>query len=245
MKGDLIDMYKIEKLSKSFGKNKILKDISLEISKGERVVIIGPSGSGKSTFLRCLNGLESFQGKVFFENKDITKNEFKRMRHKVGMVFQNFNLFENLTVWKNITLAPLSRKIEDEKVIYKNAKKYLEKIHLEDKSEAYPSSLSGGQRQRVAIIRTLMMHPDIILFDEPTSALDAEMIDEVLNLMMDVAREGMTMVVVTHELSFAKEFATRVIFMDEGKIIEEGTPLEIFSHPKSERLKIFLGKIKH
>lgn len=238
-------MYKIEKLSKSFGKNKILKDISLEISKGERVVIIGPSGSGKSTFLRCLNGLESFQGKIFFEDKDITKNEFKRMRHKVGMVFQSFNLFENLTVWENITIAPLSRKIEDEKTINENAKKYLSQIHLEDKSEVYPSSLSGGQRQRVAIIRTLMMHPDIILFDEPTSALDAEMIDEVLNLMMDVAREGMTMVVVTHELNFAKEFATRVIFMDEGKILEEGTPLEIFNHPKSERLKVFLGKIKH
>ena len=238
-------MYKIEKLSKSFGKNKILKNISLEISKGERVVIIGPSGSGKSTFLRCLNGLESFQGKIFFEDKDITKNEFKRMRHKVGMVFQSFNLFENLTVWENITIAPLSRKIEDEKIINENAKKYLKKIHLEDKSDVYPSSLSGGQRQRVAIIRTLMMHPDIILFDEPTSALDAEMIDEVLNLMMDVAREGMTMVVVTHELNFAKEFATRVIFMDEGKILEEGTPLEIFNHPKSERLKVFLGKIKH
>lgn len=238
-------MYKIEKLSKSFGKNKILKDISLEISKGERVVIIGPSGSGKSTFLRCLNGLESFQGKIFFEDKDITKNEFKRMRHKVGMVFQSFNLFENLTVLENITIAPLSRKIEDEKTINENAKKYLSQIHLEDKSEVYPSSLSGGQRQRVAIIRTLMMHPDIILFDEPTSALDAEMIDEVLNLMMDVAREGMTMVVVTHELNFAKEFATRVIFMDEGKILEEGTPLEIFNHPKSERLKVFLGKIKH
>ena len=238
-------MYKIEKLSKSFGKNKILKNLSLEISKGERVVIIGPSGSGKSTFLRCLNGLESFQGKIFFEDKDITKNEFKRMRHKVGMVFQSFNLFENLTVWENITIAPLSRKIEDEKTINENAKKYLSQIHLEDKSEVYPSSLSGGQRQRVAIIRTLMMHPDIILFDEPTSALDAEMIDEVLNLMMDVAREGMTMVVVTHELNFAKEFATRVIFMDEGKILEEGTPLEIFNHPKSERLKVFLGKIKH
>ena len=238
-------MYRIEKLSKSFGKNKILKNLSLEISKGERVVIIGPSGSGKSTFLRCLNGLESFQGKIFFENKDITKNDFKRMRHKVGMVFQSFNLFENLTVWENITIAPLSRKIEDEKIINENAKKYLKKIHLEDKSDVYPSSLSGGQRQRVAIIRTLMMHPDIILFDEPTSALDAEMIDEVLNLMMDVAREGMTMVVVTHELNFAKEFATRVIFMDEGKILEEGTPLEIFNHPKSERLKVFLGKIKH
>ena len=167
------------------------------------------------------------------------------MRHKVGMVFQSFNLFENLTVWENITIAPLSRKIEDEKTINENAKKYLSQIHLEDKSEVYPSSLSGGQRQRVAIIRTLMMHPDIILFDEPTSALDAEMIDEVLNLMMDVAREGMTMVVVTHELNFAKEFATRVIFMDEGKILEEGTPLEIFNHPKSERLKVFLGKIKH
>ena len=238
-------MYKIEKLSKSFGKNKILKNISLEISKGERVVIIGPSGSGKSTFLRCLNGLESFQGKIFFEDKDITKNEFKRMRHKVGMVFQSFNLFENLTVWENITIAPLSRKIEDEKTINENAKKYLSQIHLEDKSEVYPSTLSGGQRQRVAIIRTLMMHPDIILFDEPTSALDAEMIDEVLNLMMDVAKEGMTMVVVTHELNFAKEFATRVIFMDEGKILEEGTPSEIFNHPKSERLKVFLGKIKH
>lgn len=238
-------MYKVRKLSKTFSKSKVLKDISLDIAKGERVVIIGPSGSGKSTFLRCLNGLETYQGKIFFEDMDISKNEFKKIRHKVGMVFQSFNLFENLTVLENITLAPLTRKMDTPENIYKRAREFLQQIHLEDKENVYPSSLSGGQKQRVAILRTLMMDPDIILFDEPTSALDAEMIDEVLNLMMDVARKGMTMVVVTHELNFAKEFATRVLFMADGKILEEGTPDEIFNHPKIERLKAFLGKIKH
>lgn len=238
-------MYKVRKLSKTFSKSKVLKDISLDIAKGERVVIIGPSGSGKSTFLRCLNGLETYQGKIFFEDMDISKNEFKKIRHKVGMVFQSFNLFENLTVLENITLAPLTRKMDTPENIYKRAREFLQQIHLEDKENVYPSSLSGGQKQRVAILRTLMMDPDIILFDEPTSALDAEMIDEVLNLMMDVARKGMTMVVVTHELNFAKEFATRVLFMADGKILEDDTPLEIFNHPKTERLKAFLGKIKH
>ena len=238
-------MYKVRKLSKTFSKSKVLKDISLDITKGERVVIIGPSGSGKSTFLRCLNGLETYQGKIFFEDMDISKNEFKKIRHKVGMVFQSFNLFENLTVLENITLAPLTRKMDTPENIYKRAREFLQQIHLEDKENVYPSSLSGGQKQRVAILRTLMMAPDIILFDEPTSALDAEMIDEVLNLMMDVARKGMTMVVVTHELNFAKEFATRVLFMGDGKILEDDTPLEIFNHPKTERLKAFLGKIKH
>ena len=238
-------MYKVRKLSKTFSKSKVLKDISLDIAKGERVVIIGPSGSGKSTFLRCLNGLETYQGKIFFEDMDISKNEFKKIRHKVGMVFQSFNLFENLTVLENITLAPLTRKMDTPENIYKRAREFLQQIHLEDKENVYPSSLSGGQKQRVAILRTLMMDPDIILFDEPTSALDAEMIDEVLNLMMDVAHKGMTMVVVTHELNFAKEFATRVLFMADGKILEDDTPLEIFNHPKTERLKAFLGKIKH
>ncbi len=238
-------MYKVRKLSKTFSKSKVLKDISLDIAKGERVVIIGPSGSGKSTFLRCLNGLETYQGKIFFEDMDISKNEFKKIRHKVGMVFQSFNLFENLTVLENITLAPLTRKMDTPENIYKRAREFLQQIHLEDKENVYPSSLSGGQKQRVAILRTLMMDPDIILFDEPTSALDAEMIDEVLNLMMDVARKGMTMIVVTHELNFAKEFATRVLFMADGKILEDDTPLEIFNHPKTERLKAFLGKIKH
>ena len=161
------------------------------------------------------------------------------------MVFQSFNLFENLTVLENITLAPLARKLDTPEDIYKRAKEFLQQIHLEDKGNVYPSSLSGGQKQRVAILRTLMMNPEIILFDEPTSALDAEMIDEVLNLMMEVAKKGMTMVVVTHELNFAKEFATRVLFMADGKILEEGTPDEIFNHPKTERLKTFLGKIKH
>ena len=208
-------MYKVRKLSKTFSKSKVLKDISLDIAKGERVVIIGPSGSGKSTFLRCLNGLETYQGKIFFEDMDISKNEFKKIRHKVGMVFQSFNLFENLTVLENITLAPLTRKMDTPENIYKRAREFLQQIHLEDKENVYPSSLSGGQKQRVAILRTLMMDPDIILFDEPTSALDAEMIDEVLNLMMDVARKGMTMIVVTHELNFVKEFATRVLFMED------------------------------
>lgn len=238
-------MFKVIKLNKRFQKVKALKNISMDINKGERVVIIGPSGSGKSTFLRCLNGLEELSsGKVLFEEKDINKKEGKEALKKCGMVFQSFNLFENLTVLENITLAPVKNKLLTKKEANKKALEYLDKIQLKDKKDVYPSDLSGGQKQRVAIVRALIMKPDILLFDEPTSALDAEMIEEVLELMKQVANTGMTMVVVTHELGFAKDFATRIIFMADGEIIEEGAPKEIFENPKTDRLKTFLSKIK-
>ncbi len=238
-------MFKVVGLYKNFDEVKVLKNINLEINKGERIVIIGPSGSGKSTFLRCLNGLETVtKGKVYFENKDISKKDGRETLKKCGMVFQSFNLFENQTVLQNITLAPIKNKLFDKRIAKKKAMELLDKIHLKEKANVYPSDLSGGQKQRVAIIRALIMNPDVLLFDEPTSALDAEMIEEVLELMKEVAKTGMTMIVVTHELGFAKEFATRVIFMNEGKIIEDGAPDEIFNHPKTERLQTFLGKIK-
>ena len=237
-------MYKIRHLSKSFGKTKVLKDLNLDIEKEERIVIIGPSGSGKSTFLRCLNTLEKpTKGKIFYENTDLFSKKGKEKLKKIGMVFQSFNLFENLTVLENLTIAPIQNKRLTKQEAEKQARELLERIHLKEKENVYPSALSGGQKQRVAILRSLLMKPEIMLFDEPTSALDAEMIDEVLNLMKEVAKEHMTMVVVTHELSFAKEVATRILFMDEGAIIEEGTPEELFNHPKTERLKAFLGKI--
>lgn len=238
-------MYKIINLFKNFGKVKVLKNINLEIKKGEKVVIIGPSGSGKSTLLRCLNTLEKpSKGKILFEGKDIYSKENQDNLYKMGMVFQNFNLFENLTVLENIVLAPVKNKLMTKEDAIKKAREYLKQIHLLDKENMYPEDLSGGQKQRVAIIRTLIMNPDVILFDEPTSALDAEMIDEVLNLMKEVAEGGMTMIVVTHELGFAREFASRVIFMNEGKILEDGTPDEIFENPKTERLKSFLKKVR-
>lgn len=238
-------MYKIINLFKNFGKVKVLKNINLEIKKGEKVVIIGPSGSGKSTLLRCLNTLEKpSKGKIFFEGKDIYSKENQNNLYKMGMVFQSFNLFENLTVLENIVLAPVKNKLMTKEESIKKAREYLKQIHLQDKENMYPEDLSGGQKQRVAIIRTLIMNPDVILFDEPTSALDAEMIDEVLNLMKEVAEGGMTMIVVTHELGFAREFASRVIFMNEGKIMEDGTPEEIFENPKTERLKSFLKKVR-
>ena len=231
-------MYEVKKLVKKFDKVKVLKEIDLDIKEGEKIVIIGPSGSGKSTLLRCLGRLESpTSGKIYFNNKDITKIH---NTHEIGMVFQSFNLFENLTVLENITLAPIKTKLLNKKEAIKKAREYLKQIKLEDKENDYPADLSGGQKQRVAIIRALMTNPKVILFDEPTSALDREMIEEVLNLMEDVAKEGITMIVVTHELNFASNFATKIIFMDEGKILESGSPKELFNNPKTERLKEFL-----
>lgn len=231
-------MYEVKKLVKKFDKVKVLKEIDLDIKEGEKIVIIGPSGSGKSTLLRCLGRLESpTSGKIYFDNKDITKIH---NTHEIGMVFQSFNLFENLTVLENITLAPIKTKLLSKQEAIKKAKEYLKQIKLEDKENNYPADLSGGQKQRVAIIRALMTNPKVILFDEPTSALDREMIEEVLNLMEDVAKEGMTMIIVTHELNFASNFATKIIFMNEGKILESGSPKELFNNPKTERLKEFL-----
>ena len=231
-------MYEVKKLVKKFDKVKVLKEIDLDIKEGEKIVIIGPSGSGKSTLLRCLGRLESpTSGKIYFNDKDITKIH---NTHEIGMVFQSFNLFENLTVLENITLAPIKTKLLSKKAAIKKAREYLKQIKLEDKENNYPADLSGGQKQRVAIIRALITNPKVILFDEPTSALDREMIEEVLNLMEEVAKEGMTMIVVTHELNFASNFATKIIFMDEGKILESGSPKELFNNPKTERLKEFL-----
>lgn len=231
-------MYEVKKLVKKFDEVTVLKQIDLDIKEGEKIVIIGPSGSGKSTLLRCLGRLESpTSGKIYFNDKDITKIH---NTHEIGMVFQSFNLFENLTVLENITLAPIKTKLLSKQEAIKKAREYLKQIKLEDKENDYPTDLSGGQKQRVAIIRALMTNPKVILFDEPTSALDREMIEEVLNLMEDVAKEGITMIVVTHELNFASNFATKIIFMDEGKILESGSPKELFNNPKTERLKEFL-----
>lgn len=238
-------MLEAKNIEKSFEKLKVLKGINLTVNQGQRIVIIGPSGSGKSTFLRCLNLLEEpSKGEVRYNNVKLTNDNKLQMRKKIGMVFQNFNLFTNLTVLDNLILAPVKEGVLTEKEALKKADKLLKEISLEDKKDTYPSSLSGGQKQRVAIARSLMMNPDIILFDEPTSALDPEMIEDVLNLMKRVAEEGMTMVVVTHELEFAKDIATDVLFMDKGVIVESGTPDEIFNHPKTDRLKEFLSKIK-
>lgn len=238
-------MLEAKNIEKNFGKLKVLKDISLTVETGERVVIIGPSGSGKSTFLRCLNLLEQpTKGEVLYNGKKITNDNKLEMRKNIGMVFQSFNLFTNLTVLENLTLAPVKENILTESAALKKASELLKEISLYDKRNTYPSNLSGGQQQRVAIARSLMMNPEIILFDEPTSALDPEMIEDVLLLMKRVAKEGMTMVVVTHELDFAKDIATKVLFMDKGKILESGTPNEIFNHPTTDRLKEFLSKIK-
>lgn len=237
---------KVEHLSKKFGDNEVLKDINYEIKQGQVVVIIGPSGSGKSTFLRCMNLLEvPTSGKILFEGQDITnpKNDIYKMREKMGMVFQNFNLFPNMSVIDNITLSPIKVKKEDKQSAQNYAKELLTTVGLPDKAEAYPQSLSGGQQQRIAIARALAMRPDVMLFDEPTSALDPEMVGEVLGVMQRLAKEGMTMVIVTHEMGFAREVGDRIVFMDGGYIVEEGTPEEVFGNPQHNRTKDFLSKV--
>ena len=239
-------MISVKGLKKAFGDHVVLKDINQEIKKGEKVVVIGASGSGKSTFLRCLNLLEQpTGGHIFFEGTDITdpKNDINKLRQKMGMVFQQFNLFPHMTVKDNIKLAPVKLKLMTDAEAEEKALSLLERVGLPEKADAYPGQLSGGQQQRIAIARALAMNPDVMLFDEPTSALDPEMVGEVLEIMREVADMGMTMVVVTHEMGFAKEVATRVLFMDEGVIAEEGTPEEIFDNPKSPRLQAFLGKV--
>jgi len=237
---------KVQNLNKSFNKNVVLKDINLEVNKGEVVAIIGPSGSGKSTLLRCMNLLETpSNGKVIFEGKELThKNiNLNELRQKMGMVFQNFNLFPHKTVLENVILAPKLLKKVDLKKLEIEGKALLKKVGLEEKANAYPSQLSGGQKQRVAIARALAMHPDVILFDEPTSALDPEVVYEVLKVMKDLAKEGMTMVVVTHEMGFAKDVGDKVIFMADGYVVESETPDQLFNHPKHERTKNFLAKV--
>ena len=239
-------MIRVNNLHKSFGKNNVLKGIDEHIEKGEVVVVIGPSGSGKSTFLRCLNLLEEpTSGKVVFEGNDITdkKVDINKIREKMGMVFQQFNLFPHKTVLENLTIAPIKVKGLSKAEAEKKAMELLERVGLSNKAKAYPSSLSGGQKQRIAIARALAMEPDVMLFDEPTSALDPEMVGEVLNVMKDLAKEGMTMVVVTHEMGFAREVGDRILFMDNGNIVEQGTPDEIFSNPKNPRTIDFLSKV--
>lgn len=238
-------MLKIENLIKKYGENEVLKGINETIKKGERIVIIGPSGSGKSTFLRCLNYLEKpTSGKITFEGKKINEKNIVDVRKKIGMVFQSFNLLKNLTIIENITIAPIKTNLLSKEEAIKKGIDLLKRIGLEDKKDNYPSDLSGGEQQRIAIIRSLMMNPDIILFDEPTSALDPQTIDEVLNLMKEVANNGMTMIVVTHEINFAKNFATRILFMSDGQIVESGDPLTVLVKPKTEKLKEFLSKTR-
>ena len=239
-------MIQVKDLHKSFGKNNVLNGISTDIKKGEVVVVIGPSGSGKSTFLRSLNLLEQpTSGSIIFDGDEITdpKTNIDLHRQKMGMVFQHFNLFRHKTIRENITLAPVTLKKMTKEEADKRADELLERVGLADKANAYPEQLSGGQKQRIAIVRSLAMDPEVMLFDEPTSALDPEMVGEVLDLMKQLAREGMTMVVVTHEMGFAREVGTRVVFIDEGKIKEQAEPEEFFSNPKDERLKEFLSKI--
>ncbi len=239
-------MIEVKNLKKTFGDHVVLNGVNETIKKGEKVVIIGPSGSGKSTFLRCMNLMETpTSGKIWFEGKDITdkKTNINEVRQKMGMVFQQFNLFPHLTVKENIMLAPVKLKLMSKEEASKKAEQLLERVGLPDKAGAYPRNLSGGQKQRIAIARTLAMNPDVILFDEPTSALDPEMVGEVLELMKELADDGMTMVVVTHEMGFAREVATRVLFMDGGNIQEQNAPNEFFENPKNERLKAFLSKV--
>ena len=238
-------MIKLQDVHKSFGKNEVLKGIDLHVTPGEVVVIIGPSGSGKSTVLRCMNYLEvPTSGKVVVDGLDLAnKDNLSKVRTELGMVFQRFNLFPHMSVLKNLTLAQEKVRKTDKKEARKIALQLLERVGLADKAEAYPDNLSGGQQQRVAIARALAMKPKALLFDEPTSALDPEMVHEVLDVMKALAKEGMTMVVVTHEMGFAREVASRVVFVDDGQIQEEGTPEEVFDHPKNERLKSFLSKI--
>ena len=240
-------MLEIKNLKKNFGDNKVLKGINLTVNKGDIIGIIGPSGCGKSTLLRCINQLEiPTEGQIIFEGENIIgSNKIMDVRKKIGMVFQQFNLFNNMTVLNNIAFAPVANNILDKETAIKRANKLLNDVGLKEIANSYPNQISGGQQQRVAIIRSLIMKPDIILFDEPTSALDPEMIGEVTNLMRKIADDGMTMVIVSHELNFIKNFCTKVVFMDDGKIIEEGTSKEIFSNPNDERLKSFLQKVNN
>jgi len=236
----------VKNLHKKFGKLHVLKGINTEVKKGEVLVVVGPSGSGKSTFLRCLNLLEQpSDGDIIFEGQSITskKNDINKLRQKMGMVFQQFNLFPHLTILENITLGPRKLKGKSNAEAEKIAYSLLKRIGLEDKAKNYPVQLSGGQKQRIAIARALAMSPDVMLFDEPTSALDPEMVGEVLDVMKELAAEGMTMIVVTHEMGFAKEVGTRIFFMDEGMIVEEGEPHSFFENPQSSRAKEFLGKV--
>lgn len=236
-------MISVKNLCKSFGDHQVLKDINEHIAPGEKIVIIGPSGSGKSTFLRCMNLLERpTSGQIIFDGIDITdpKTDINKVRQHMGMVFQHFNLFPHKTIMENITLAPVRLKSEEAK---EEALRLLKLVNLEEKADAYPGQLSGGQKQRIAIVRSLAMKPKMMLFDEPTSALDPEMVGEVLEVMKNLADQGMTMAVVTHEMGFAKEVGTRVMFMDEGRILEQGTPEDIFDHPKEARTQEFLSKV--
>ena len=239
-------MIEIKDLHKSFGSLNVLSGINEHISKGEKVVVIGPSGSGKSTFLRCLNMLETpTSGEILFDGVSMTdpKTNINEMRRKMGMVFQHFNLFNNLNILDNMTLAPVRLKLKSKAEAKEDAMALLKRVGLEDKAMSYPSQLSGGQKQRIAIVRALAMHPEVMLFDEPTSALDPEMVGEVLEVMKQLAQEGMTMVVVTHEMGFAREVANRVLFMDDGIVQESGTPDEIFNHPQNPRTQSFLSKV--
>lgn len=239
-------MITVKALDKYFGEKHVLKELNETIEKGEKVVIVGPSGSGKSTFLRCLNLLETpTSGEIWFEGTNITdpKCNIDALRRRMGMVFQHFNLFPHLSILQNITLAPVQLKLQTPQEAEQNAIALLERVGLADKAHSYPAQLSGGQKQRVAIVRSLAMKPDVMLFDEPTSALDPEMVGEVLEVMKELALEGMTMVVVTHEMGFAREVGTRVLFMDEGRILEQNTPAEFFAHPQNPRLKDFLSKV--
>ncbi len=239
-------MISVKNLEKYFGDHHVLKNINYEIKDGEKVVIIGPSGSGKSTFLRCLNLLEvPTSGQIWFDGVEITdpKNDVNKIRQKMNMVFQHFNLYANHTVLSNITLAPMKLKNISKDQAEEEAMNLLKRVGLQDKANAYPSQLSGGQKQRIAIVRSLAMNPEVILFDEPTSALDPEMVGEVLGVMEELSEMGLTMICVTHEMGFANKIADKVVFMDDGSIVEENRPNEIFSNPKSDRLKSFLSKI--
>ena len=239
-------MIDVKNLTKSYGDHMVLDNISEHISPGEKVVVIGPSGSGKSTFLRCLNLLEiPTKGTITFEGQEITdpKVDINAVRRHMGMVFQHFNLFPNMTIRKNITLAPVQTKLMKQEEADEVAASLLQRVDLSDKADAYPNQLSGGQKQRIAIVRALAMHPKVMLFDEPTSALDPEMVGEVLDVMKELAQEGMTMVVVTHEMGFAREVGSRVLFMDGGHILEQNTPQEFFDHPQHSRTQLFLSKV--
>ena len=242
-------MIKVEHISKQFGSLKALDDVSLEVSKGEIVCLLGPSGSGKSTLIRAINGLETPEnGKIYFEGEEYDKKnaaKHHQQRLKMGFVFQHFNLFPNMTVLENLTLAQIRVKKIDEKQAEETAMRYLTRVGLAEKRDEYPNKLSGGQKQRVAIARSLCMNPDIMLFDEPTSALDPEMVEEVLEVMQSLGKEGMTMIIVTHEMGFARTVADRVVFLEDGRIVEENEAKAFFSHPQSERAQLFLSKVMH